>query len=134
MAIINLASLATSFKISDPLVTYTAATIRNANAFVWQSPAGHTVGFVGVGFTYDILGAPNAGTVSLFALDLDHSGNTDLSITGLGLAASALAPLVSGGLTAEQQNDLVWRLVLAGNDTISLFSGPNAHDVEFAGD
>jgi Ca2+-binding RTX toxin-like protein len=129
MAVVSFANLDQTLDQTLELVTFTGAgtVVRNSENYAWTSNTAPVNGvyFNGTGFTFDGGNVPTGGTVTSFTLDLTNDGasGAELQITGLSLNLTALAPLVNGGLTAAQQNDLIWRTVLAGNDTVNLGSG-----------
>jgi Ca2+-binding RTX toxin-like protein len=126
LAVVSFANLDQNFTITDTLVTYTGHSqgFLTPTRFAWMtaSPA-NSVYCDGTGFTHN-LGVPTGGTVTTFYLDLNADGSppdlVELSITGLSFSLATLAPLDNGGLTAAQENNLVWRTVLAGDDTVTL--------------
>jgi len=91
-------------------------------------------GVEGAGFTYSgnsIAGGTITGAGVNITCNSDLS-LSDVYITGLSLNASSLTPLINGGLTADQQNNLFWRTVLSGNDVINF--GASDFDIRFDGD
>jgi hypothetical protein len=135
MAIVSFANLDQNFDQSLELVTITGAglLVTQPESFAWTSGTVPVNGvyFEGTDFTY-ALNTPTGGIATTFKLDLDNdgagAGQAELQITGLSFDLSVLE---FGGLTADEQNDLVWRTVLAGNDTVNLGS---AHGINFSGD
>lgn len=76
---------------------------------------------------------PLSGTITEFALDVTGGDPpSELVITGLSLDFSLLAPL-AGSLTDEQESNLIWRLLLSGDDVID-FGPDGSAAVSFAGD
>jgi Ca2+-binding RTX toxin-like protein len=79
---------------------------------------------------------PLSGTVTSFELHQDGgSGSAELTITDLSLDFALLAPL-EGSLTNDQEANLIWRLLLAGDDTIDLGANTttNGLNLTFAAD
>jgi Ca2+-binding RTX toxin-like protein len=126
MAVVSFANLDQDFFQAIDLVTFTGAgtVARDSENFAWTSNTAPVNGvyFSGTGFTFDGGGVPTGGTVTDFLLDLDHDSTStaEFRITGLSFALTTLASLVNGGLSALQQDNLIWRTLLAGDDIINL--------------
>ncbi|MFD2058807.1 hypothetical protein ACFSQT_38755 [Mesorhizobium calcicola] len=139
MATVSFANNDQNFDISEDIVDYSGGVLDATTSSLrsWISPFGHDSDILGTGFTYDVVHAPTGGTVAELVLDLNNdNGLAELHITGLSFNATLLAPLVNGGLTPEQQNDLYWRTFLSGNDTVDLGNTATTGNfyVVFAGD
>lgn len=136
MANVSFANLAQDLDINDMLVTFMGGPEfgEEPNGYFWNSSNGNKSFFGGSGFTYYQLN-PIGGTVASLTLDLsdDAPPSPDIAITGLSFNLALLAPMTDGSLTtAKQQNDLYWRTVLSGDDTIDF--GSSGFTIDFAGD
>lgn len=118
------------------LLTYTGGSLYGyfGDTFGWASSSGHYVTIEGSGFSFPGL-VPAGGPATSFKVDLGNNAQVDLMISGLSFDLSQLAGL-AGGLTAAQENDLIWRTVLAGSDSINFGTNAagNAFSILFAGD
>lgn len=124
MVIVTFSEVDQVFSLPGQLVTYTGSSTysRIGTNFSWYTPVGkNDVDFDGVGFTYSVDFKPTGGTVTQFRLDLDNDSERtpELSITGLSFDLALLARVTDNSLTIDQENDLIWRTVLAGDDIVN---------------
>ncbi|MBX3568364.1 MAG: hypothetical protein KF914_09920 [Rhizobiaceae bacterium] len=139
MAKVSFANLDEQFSfVLERYAVYNGGTLEVASIqfWSWLTANGHDVDFAGLDLAFDGGDAPTGGTLKQLTLDLDNDGfaTGELRITDLSVSAKDLAPLVNGGLTDEQQENLFWRTVLAGNDEID-FTGYAGNDpIDFSAD
>ena len=140
MANVSFANLSEDFRVSDNYISEELPISATMDTALWDWRTAFNVedngvaGVEGAGFTYS--GNSIAGG-TITGAGVNITGNSDLPlsdvyITGLSLNASSLMPLIDGGLTVDQQNNLFWRTVLSGNDVINF--GASDFDIHFSGD
>jgi hypothetical protein len=140
MANVSFANLSEDFRVGANYISEELPINATMDATLWDWRTAFNVadngvaGVEGTGFTYS--GNSIAGG-TITGAGVNITGNSDLSlsdvyITGLSLDSSSLIPLIDGGLTVDQQNNLFWRTILSGNDVINF--GVSDFAIGFASD
>jgi Ca2+-binding RTX toxin-like protein len=135
VALVDLTSNSQDFDFRINLVTYNNAfQIEAPTSFNWFSDSSY-VEFSGSDFTYDASRNPLSGMITAFTVNIGADGPpAEISVTSISNSLVSLSGLSS--LTADQQNDLIWRTVLVHNDRIKFGDDATSAGffVEFAGD